>query len=154
MLEARRSVYARVLWLDEHGKSVTWEQPAKQGYAKGTVPKAEPEYPQQPEAMPDQWTQSVETLRAPLAAKQARLELYLQWAADTQVVWSDATLTVIIKGRRPPSQGTQALPTRNAGLPCLGGVYILAQAILSKHAKRSKCQPRTPSRQVLVNTPG
>ena len=38
----RRSVYARVIWQDENGKPVTWDESATQGYAAGTPPRADP----------------------------------------------------------------------------------------------------------------
>ncbi|MBK8092408.1 MAG: carbon-nitrogen hydrolase family protein [Verrucomicrobiaceae bacterium] len=88
----RRSIYARVIWQDDHGKPVTWESPAKQGYAKGTIPRAEPEYPLDPTSPPDTWAQTKSTLRAPALARQAKLELYLQWAANARVEWSDINL--------------------------------------------------------------
>ncbi len=91
----RRSVYARILWQDENGKPVTWEEPAKQGYAKGTVPRAEPEYPQMAEGEAGQWTHCQSTLRAPVKARQAKIELYLQWAANARVEWSDVALTAV-----------------------------------------------------------
>lgn len=88
----RRSVYARVIWQDADGKPVSWEEPAKQGYAKGSVPRAEPEYPHVPVGKADQWEHCEASLRAPVKAKQARIELYLQWAANARVEWSDVTL--------------------------------------------------------------
>ncbi|MCB1279742.1 carbon-nitrogen hydrolase family protein [Prosthecobacter sp.] len=91
----RRSVYARVIWQDANGKSVTWEEPAKQGYAKGTAPRAEPEYPHMPEGKTNQWMHCESVLRAPTNAKQAKIELYLQWAANARVEWSDVALTSI-----------------------------------------------------------
>ena len=95
MLLPRRSVYARVLWEDHKGNPVKWEEPAKQGYAKGTVPRAEPEYPHDPGGEPNQWSKVESTLRAPAEAKQAKIELYLQWAANARVEWSDIALTAI-----------------------------------------------------------
>lgn len=91
----RRSVYARVIWQDADGKPVTWEETAKQGYAKGTVPRAEPEYPRDPGGVAGQWTHFDTTLRAPTSAKQAKIELYLQWAANARVEWSDVSLTQV-----------------------------------------------------------
>ncbi len=88
----RRSVYARVLWQDAEGKTVTWEQPAKQGYGKGTIPRAEPEYPHDPAGEAGVWARCEGLLRAPVKAKQAKIELYLQWAANAQVEWSDVKL--------------------------------------------------------------
>lgn len=92
----RRSVYARVVWQDAAGRPVSWEQPARQGYAKGTVPRAEPEYPHMPEeATEGTWAQCRSTLRAPQAARQARLELYAQWAPEARVEWSAAGLAAV-----------------------------------------------------------
>lgn len=92
MLEARRSVVARVLWQDENGKPVQWEAPAKSGYAKGLVPRAEPEYPQDAGGKPDEWGRVHAVLRAPKAATRAKIELYLQWASKARVEWADVTL--------------------------------------------------------------
>ncbi|MFN0076033.1 MAG: carbon-nitrogen hydrolase family protein [Prosthecobacter sp.] len=95
MSTARRSVYARVIWQDEKGNPVTWEEPAKQGYAKGTVPRAEPEYPHVPDSEVNKWAHCEETLRSPLKATQAKIELYLQWAANARVEWSEVSLTAV-----------------------------------------------------------
>jgi predicted amidohydrolase len=91
----RRGVYARVIWQDAEGKPVTWESPAKAGYAIGTIPRAEPEYPRDLGSAPGTWGRFEETLRAPTAARQARIELYLQWLPNTRVIWSDITLTEV-----------------------------------------------------------
>ena len=95
MLIARRSVYARVIWQDDKGNPVTWDEPAKQGYAKGTVPRAEPEYPSVPDSDANKWAHCEETLRAPLKATHAKIELYLQWAANARVEWSDVSLAAV-----------------------------------------------------------
>ena len=91
----RRCVYARVLWQDAKGQPVTWEAPAPAGYAIGTVPRAEPEYPRDLGSAPGSWGRFEETLRAPVAATQTRIELYLQWLPNTRVTWSAATLTQV-----------------------------------------------------------
>jgi predicted amidohydrolase len=88
----RRGVYARVIWQDADGKPVTWEEPAKAGYAIGTIPRAEPEYPRDLDSAPGDWGRFEDILRAPLQAQQARIELYLQWLPNTRVTWSDITL--------------------------------------------------------------
>lgn len=90
--EARRQVYARVVWQDAAGQPVLWETPAKQGYAKGTIPRAEPEYPRDPGGPPGEWGRVDTILRAPAAARQARIELYLQWVARGRVEWSGVSL--------------------------------------------------------------
>ena len=93
--QPRRDVVARVIWQDEKGKSVTWEEPAKAGYAKGSIPRAEPEYPRDLGSEAGDWGRFEETLRAPQAARQARIELYLQWAPNARVVWSDVSLHAV-----------------------------------------------------------
>jgi predicted amidohydrolase len=93
--ETRRGVYARVIWQDEKGRSVTWEEPAQAGYAVGTIPRAEPDYPRDLGAALGTWGRFEDTLRAPAKARQARIELYLQWLPDTRVIWSNITLTQI-----------------------------------------------------------
>ncbi|MGV3662587.1 MAG: carbon-nitrogen hydrolase family protein [Prosthecobacter sp.] len=95
MATPRRSVYTRVIWQGADGKPVQWEEPAKQGYAKGTIPRAEPEYPAVPDSEANQWAHCESVLRAPAAAKQAKIELYLQWAANARVEWSDVSLTQV-----------------------------------------------------------
>jgi len=92
---ARRGVYARVLWQDEEGRPVTWEEPAKAGYAIGTVPRAEPEYPAEAASMDGKWGRFEGVLRAPVKARQARVELHLQWMPDTRVTWSDVSLAEV-----------------------------------------------------------
>ena len=91
----RRSVYARVIWQDENGKSVTWDEPATQGYAAGTPPRAEPEYPNVPDAKANEWSKCESVLRSPTAARQAKVELYLQWAGNARAEWSDVSLTSV-----------------------------------------------------------
>jgi len=93
--DPRRSVVTRVLWQDEKGQPVSWEKPAKSGYAKGTVPRAEPEYPTDFGSAQGEWGRFEATLRAPAKAKQAKIELYLQWAENARVEWSDVTLTEV-----------------------------------------------------------
>ncbi|HRJ10198.1 MAG TPA: carbon-nitrogen hydrolase family protein [Prosthecobacter sp.] len=93
--EPRRSVVARVIWQDENGRPVTWEKPATAGYAKGTVPRAEPEYPRDRGSAPGAWGRFEENLRAPIAARRARIELHLQWAASARASWSQVSLVPI-----------------------------------------------------------
>jgi predicted amidohydrolase len=93
MPEARRSVVARVLWQDEKGGHVNWGEPAKSGYSKGNVPRAEPEYPRDLGGSAGEWGRFEEILQAPPGARQAKVELYLQWVANARVEWSDVSLT-------------------------------------------------------------
>jgi predicted amidohydrolase len=93
--EPRRSVVARVLWQDAKGNPVSWEEPAKSGYAKGNIPRAEPEYPSDLDGASGVWGRFESTLRAPAKATQAKIELYLQWVANARVEWSDVTLAEV-----------------------------------------------------------
>lgn len=90
--EPRRSVVARVIWQSADGRPVIWDKPAPSGYAQGTVPRAEPEYPRDLGSNEGEWGCFDEILRAPPAAQQAKIELYLQWAPQARVRWSDISL--------------------------------------------------------------
>lgn len=91
----RRSVVARVLWQDEKGKAVSWDEPSVAGYQPGTVPKAEPEYPADHDEGDDKWGRFEETLHPPTGARQALIELYLQWAPNARVEYADVSLDPI-----------------------------------------------------------
>jgi len=93
LTDPRRHVVARVLWQDEKGNPVRWDAPAPVGYQAGTVPVAEPEYPADTDHGPGQWAAFQARLQAPQAARQAVIELYLQWAPSAQVVFSQVSLT-------------------------------------------------------------
>jgi predicted amidohydrolase len=95
----RRSVYARVIWQDEKGQWVNWEEPAKSGYNKGAVPRAEPEYPRDLGGASGEWGRIEEVLQAPAKAKQAKVELFFQWAGNARVEWSEVSL---IETAAPP----------------------------------------------------
>ena len=93
LADPRRHVVARVLWQDEKGNPVRWDAPAPAGYQAGTVPVAEPEYPADQDRGPGQWAAFEAKLQAPKAARQALIELYLQWAPSAQVIFSEVSLT-------------------------------------------------------------
>ncbi|MCB1227335.1 MAG: carbon-nitrogen hydrolase family protein, partial [Verrucomicrobiales bacterium] len=88
----RRSVVARVLWRDAAGKPVLWDTQAPAGYARGQMPRAEPEYPVDDGSPAGQWGKVAMRLQAPPQARMAVVELYLQWAAGGQVAWSGVKL--------------------------------------------------------------
>jgi predicted amidohydrolase len=88
---ARRDTPARILWEDAAGKPVPHDGPTVTSVLKGWKPTAEPEYPADGEADAQGWTNVTGVYRAPAAAKQARIELYLQWAPRSTVRWSQAT---------------------------------------------------------------
>jgi predicted amidohydrolase len=90
--EPRRSVVARLLWLDENGAAVSWQEKASAGYASGKPLKAEPEYPADAGGAAGTWGRIEGVFEAPAAARQARVELYLQWASQARVAWADVSL--------------------------------------------------------------
>jgi predicted amidohydrolase len=98
----RRSVLVRILWQDANGQSVTHAEVSSAPYARGSKPRAEPEYPSEkfsaaesdgPGGQPS--TEFFGTYRAPPAAKQAVIELHTRWAPRSKVSWSDVSLTAV-----------------------------------------------------------
>jgi predicted amidohydrolase len=74
--QPRRSILARLVWLDASG-----------------APLRPMEYPHTaPHADPDGWTPVAGLYRAPERAARARLELHLRWAARGEVLFRDAAL--------------------------------------------------------------
>jgi len=84
----RRSTSVRILWQDTNGRPVPHEGPVAEGYLVGWQAMAEPEFPTDKPARPDGWTEVSDVYRVPAAATQAVVELYLQWAPQSQVEWS------------------------------------------------------------------
>lgn len=89
----RRSIVMRVLWQDEAGSPVRWDEPVKVGYGVGTIPRAEPEYPKAPkENREGEWAAFEEILKSPMGARRAVIELYLQWQGNARVEWSNVSV--------------------------------------------------------------
>ena len=88
----RRSLLVRLLWRDAEGRPVKHDEPTVAGYLKGWTPQAEAEHPLDGEPDAHGWVQVSGTYRAPLAAKQAIVELHLQWAPQGRVEWRDVSL--------------------------------------------------------------
>lgn len=89
----RRSVFVRVVWSDDAGKSVPTEEPGPQGVLVGWKPTAEPEFPADRDSDAAGWAEVSGTYRAPSKATRARVELHLQWAPQGRVAWSGVALT-------------------------------------------------------------
>jgi len=87
----RRSVLARIVWEDDKGKSVITDEPVTTNVLKGFARTAEPEFPADGPTDAEGWTAVAGTFRAPSKAKQAVLELHLQWAANAEVQWKDVS---------------------------------------------------------------
>lgn len=85
----RKSVYARVLWRGERGRTVKSDPP--EGESGGPIPTAEPEYPVDE---PSKWPGYVVVTgvyRAPSQALSAVIELHLLDAPGGSVTWSDVS---------------------------------------------------------------
>jgi predicted amidohydrolase len=87
----RRSVFARILWQDDKGRSVPHDGPTVTSVLKGWKSTAEPEYPSDRSADAKGWTEVSDVFRAPATATQATIELHLQWAPRAKVQWSNVT---------------------------------------------------------------
>lgn len=101
----RRSVFARILWRDDHGQAVHLDETGAKSYAPGQVPIAEPEYPSDRSTDSSGWTEVSDTYHAPSKATHATVELEFRWAPHAQVEWSEISLNE-----------TQPLPIRKARL--------------------------------------
>ncbi len=84
----RRSVLARIVWQDTHGKAVRADVPAGHENEPGAVPLAEPEHLLDGPTDGQGWTTVAGTYRAPSQATQAVVELHLQWAPLGRVAWA------------------------------------------------------------------
>ncbi|HLX62004.1 MAG TPA: carbon-nitrogen hydrolase family protein [Planctomycetota bacterium] len=98
----RRNVVARIVWQDDAGKSVPCDEALVQNFLVGWKGNAEPEYPVDRQTDSAGWTEVSGTYHAPAKATHAAVELYLQWAAQGRVDWSDISLseTVAPAGRK------------------------------------------------------
>jgi predicted amidohydrolase len=90
--QPRRSAVVRVIWQDANGKSVLFDGPIVTSVLKGWKANAEPEYPLDGSPDADGWTPVRGEYQAPAAAKQARIELWAQWAPSSEVRWSNISL--------------------------------------------------------------
>ena len=91
----RRSVLVRILWRDEKGNEVRRDVPAKNGYMKGELPVAEPEYPTDKPADRDGWAEVSDVYQAPSNAASAVVELHLRWAPRGMVQWSNVSFAEV-----------------------------------------------------------
>jgi len=89
----RRNVVARVIWLDDKGKSAMRDAPETRGFQAGKPTRSEPEYPTDKVADARGWTEVSDIYRAPSAATRAVVELHLRWAARGKVEWGNVSLT-------------------------------------------------------------
>lgn len=86
----RRSVYARIMWLDEDRKVAVRDQPVVGPYhRKGSPDLSAGEYPMDRGVDSEGWVELSGRYRAPLAARYAQIELHLDWAEQAEVRFSD-----------------------------------------------------------------
>jgi predicted amidohydrolase len=91
----RKSCLARLTWLDAKGNKVTEDRPLTNGYLVGGKTTAETEHPTDGPTDAKGWTEVSGTYRVPAGATQARVELYLVWAANARVEWSDVSVNAV-----------------------------------------------------------
>lgn len=90
----RRSVYARILWRDEQGKIAFRDHPVIGPYHPPEAPEPTTgEFPPDRATDSDGWTEVSAVFRAPRTARQALIELHLEWEVNARVEWSDISLT-------------------------------------------------------------
>lgn len=85
----QQSAPARIVWLDAAGRRVLDDRPLVEGYLNGFTPWAPGEFPVDTGAAERGWTLVTGAWRAPGSARQAAVELHLQWAPRGKVEWSD-----------------------------------------------------------------
>jgi predicted amidohydrolase len=95
LVTPRSNIVARVLWQDAAGQPVKWDTAVASGYQPGTMPRAEPEYPSDHDAGAGEWGRFEAVLHAPQKATQAVVELYLQWAPQARVEYSEVSLVAV-----------------------------------------------------------
>lgn len=91
----RRSALARVIWLDADGKPVPEDRPLVSDYLVGGAGPALPEHPTDGSADARGWTEVSGTYRVPAGAAKGRVELYLIWAPNGRIEWSDVSLAEV-----------------------------------------------------------
>jgi predicted amidohydrolase len=85
--EPRRSVLARIVWLDDRGKHVPRDTEVVSEHLRSMTAMAEPEYPTDKSSDAQGWIEVSDTYRAPMKATRAVVELYLRWAPRGKVEW-------------------------------------------------------------------
>ena len=90
----RRSVNVRIVWLDEQGKTAYRDLPVVGPYhPKGKPDLSTGEFPADRATDAEGWTELSGVYRVPAQAREALVELHLEWAESAQVEWSSVSLT-------------------------------------------------------------
>ena len=88
-----RHIVERLIWLDAAGNKVQRDEPTYSSYRPGTAPRAEPEFPRTTGAMTrGGWVEVLDIFRAPKAATQVKVELFLRWLDDGRVSWRHVSI--------------------------------------------------------------
>jgi predicted amidohydrolase len=103
----RRSTFTRILWRDARGRPVNHDEPGAKSYAPDRPPQSEPEYPPDGPTAANGWTEVGDIYKAPAAATQAIVELYLRWAPRGRIEWTAVSLAETT----PPPARTVRLAT-------------------------------------------
>jgi predicted amidohydrolase len=127
---ARRSVLARVLWLDAKGRPAVRDAAQCATLLPGKAPPVEPEYPMDQGAAARGWVEVSDTYRAPSNAVNAVVELHLRWAPPrSRVEWGRVSfdevpappprLARLATVHFFPAGGTSAEANRHRFVPCI-----------------------------------
>ena len=90
--QPQQSAIVKIQWLDENGKRVLDNRQLVSGYLNKYTPTTPYEYPRETGRLLNGWTEISEILEAPSKARQARVELHLQWTRNSRVDWSNVSL--------------------------------------------------------------
>ncbi|MFM7162217.1 MAG: PVC-type heme-binding CxxCH protein, partial [Planctomycetaceae bacterium] len=86
----RRSVYVRIMWLNQDHQVALRDQPVVGPYHRPGAPDLSAgEYPSDRSADTGDWVELAGTYRAPAAARFALVELHLDWAPEAEVRFSN-----------------------------------------------------------------
>lgn len=88
----QQNLMVRIQWLDGAGKKVLDDRPLVEGYLNGFTPWAPGDFPLETSVVERGWTLVTGTYRAPGGARQAVVELHLQWTPRGRVEWSDVEM--------------------------------------------------------------
>jgi len=89
---ARRCAPVRILWQDEQGRVVSRDEPVTTHLRQGRIVPAEADFPADGDTDRQGWAEVSGAYRVPSAARQAVVELTLQWCPLGSVEWSEVKL--------------------------------------------------------------
>jgi predicted amidohydrolase len=91
----RRSVLARVTWLNAQGQPAVRDASESSTLYPGQAPQSEPEFPVDHPQDAQGWTEVSDTYQAPKSATQAVVELCARWAPRSVVEWGQVSLAEV-----------------------------------------------------------